>query len=85
MLPRQMISTNTLTPWTLLESYGTERIEELLDDITEPHPDIIWNTIEQVLLAETRQESFDKTFYYWVNTNLTTEDIETLYNNLEDE
>ena len=79
-----MSSTNTRTPWNLFEYYSTERVEKLLNDITEPHPDIIWNTFEQVLLAETRQDSFDETFYYWLNTTLTTEDLETLYIYLED-
>ena len=80
-----MSSTNTLTPSNLAEYYSTERVEKLLNDITEPHPDIIWNSFEQVLLAETRQDSFHETFYYWVNTTLTTKDLETLYTYLEDE
>ena len=58
-----MSSTNTLTPSKLLEYHSIERVEKLLNDITEPHPDIIWNSFEQFLLAETRQESFDETFY----------------------
>ena len=37
------------------------------------------------MLAETRQEPFTETFYYWVNTTLNTEDLETLYSYLEDE
>ena len=79
-----MSSTNTLTPSNLWEQHSIERSEKLLDEITEPHPDIIWNTFEQVLLAEIRQESFTETFYYWVNTTLTTDDLETLYTYLED-
>ena len=81
-----MSSTNTLTPSNLLEYYSTERLEKLLDDLIEPHPDIIWNTLEQVLLAETRQtEPFTETLYHWVNTTLNTEDLETLYSYLENE
>ena len=52
-----MSSTNTLTPSNLLGYHSTERLEKLLDDLIEPHPDIIWNIFEQVLLAETRQET----------------------------
>ena len=74
-----MSSTNTLTPSNLLEYYFTERLEKLLDDLIEPHPDIIWNTFEQVLLAETRPEPFTETFYHWVNTTLDTEDLQILY------
>ena len=80
-----MSSTNTLTPLNLLEYYYIERVETLLNDITEPHLDIIWNSFELVLLAETRQESFDEIFYYWVNTTITIEDLEILYTYLEDE
>ena len=80
-----MSSTNTLTPSNLPEYHYTERLEKLLDDRIEPHPDIIWNTFEQVLLAETRQEPFSETFYHWVNTTLNTEDLETLYSYLENE
>ena len=80
-----MSSTNTLTPSNLLEYHSTERLEKVLDRLIEPHPDLIWNTFEQVLLAETRQEPFTETFYYWVNTTLNTEDLETLYSDLEDE
>ena len=80
-----MSSTNTLTPSNLFEYHYTERFEKLLDDLIEPHPDIIWNTFEQVLLAETRQEPFTETFYHWVNTTLNTEDLEILYSYLENE
>ena len=80
-----MSSTNTLTHSNLLEYHSTERLEKLLDDLIEPHPDIIWNTFEQVLLAETRQEPFTETFIHWVNTTLNTEDLETLYSYLENE
>ena len=80
-----MSSTNTLTPSNLLEYHSTERLEKLLDDLIEPHPDIIWNTFEQILLAETRQEPFTETLYHWVNTTLNIEDLETLYIYLEDE
>ena len=80
-----MSSTNTLTPSNLLAYHFTERLEKILNDITEPDPNIIWNSFEQVLLAETRKESFDETFYYWVNTTLTTEDLETIYTYWEDE
>ena len=74
-----MSSTNTLTPSNLLEYPSTERLKKLLDYLMEPHPDIIWNTFEQVLLAEIRQtEPFTETFYHWVNTALHTEDLETL-------
>ena len=62
-----------------------KRLEKLLDGLIEPHPDIIWNTFEQVLLAETRQEPFTETFYHWVNTTLDTEDLQILYSYLEDE
>ena len=80
-----MSSTYTLTPSNLLEYYSTERLEKLLNNLIEPHPDIIWNTFEQVLLAETRQEPFTETFYHWVNTTLNTEDLDTLYSYLENE
>ena len=80
-----MSSTNTLTPSYLLEYYSTERLEKLLDGLIEPHPDIIWNTFEQVLLAETRQEPFTETFYHWVNTTLNTEDQDVLYSYWQDE
>ena len=80
-----MSSTNTLTPSNLLKYHFTERLEKLLNDLIEPHPDIIWNTFEQVLLAETRQEPFTETFYHWVNTTLDTEDLQILYSYLEDE
>ena len=80
-----MSSSNTLTPSNLLEYHVTERLEKLLDNVIEPHRDIIWNTFEQVLLAETRQEPFTETFYHWVNTTLNTEDLETLNRCLEDE
>ena len=79
-----MSSTNTLTPSNLLEYHATERLEKLLDDLIEPHTDIIWNTFKQVFLAETRQEPFTETFYHWVNSTLNTEDLETLYTYLED-
>ena len=80
-----MSSTSTPTPSNLLEYHSTEKLAKLLDDLIEPHPDIILNTLEQVLLAETRQEPFTKTFYDWVNTTLNTEDLETLYSYLENE
>ena len=80
-----MSSTNMLTLSNLLKYHSTERLEKLLDDLIKPHPDIIWNIFEQVLLAETRQEPFTETFYHWVNTTLNTEDLETLYSYLEDE
>ena len=80
-----MSSTNTLTPSNLLEYHSTERLQQLLDNLIEPHPDIILNTFEQVLLAETRQEPFTETFYHWVNTTLNTQNLESLYSYLEDE
>ena len=82
-----MSSTNSDTPSNLLEKHIIAEIEELLDKITEPHPDLTLPSIEQVWLSETRYESFTETFYYWVNTEttLTTEDLETLYTYLEDE
>ena len=80
-----MSSTNTVTPSNLLEYHSTERLEKLLDDLIEPHPDTMWNTFEQVLFRETRQEPLTETFYHWVNTTLNTEDIETLYSFLENE
>ena len=80
-----MSSTNTLTPSNLLEYHSTEELDKGLDYLIEPHPAIIWNTFEQVLLAETRQEPFTGTFYHWVNTTLNTEDLETLYSYLENE
>ena len=79
-----MSSINMLTPWTLLEQDSIERSEKLLYNITKPPPEIIWNPFKQVLLAETRQEHFTETFYYQVNTTLTTNDLETLYSYLED-
>ena len=84
-LPRQMSSNNTLSPSNLLEYHSTERLQKLLHDLIEPHPDIIWNTFEQVLLAETRQEPITETFHHWVNTTLNTEHLEALYSYLEDE
>ena len=80
-----MSSINTLTPSNLLKYHFTERLEKQLDDLIEPHPDIIWNTFQQVLLSETRQGPFTETFYHWVNTTLNTEDLETLYSYLENE
>ena len=80
-----MSSNNTLTPSNLLEYHSTEELDKGLDDLIEPDPDIIWNTFEQVLLAETRQEPFTKTFYHWVNITLNTEVLETLYSYLENE
>ena len=80
-----MSSTNTITASKLAEYHSTERLEKLLDNLIEPHPDIIWNTFELVLLAETRQEPFTETFYHWVNTTLNTEDLETQYSYLENE
>ena len=80
-----MSSTNTLIPSNLLEYHSTERIEKLINDLIEPHPDIIWNTFEEVLLAETRQEPFTESFCHWVNTTLNTEDLEILYSYLENE
>ena len=80
-----MSSTKTLTPSNLLEYHSIERLEKLLDDLIEPHPDIIGNTFEQVLLAEARYGPFTETFYPWVNTTLNTEDLETLYCYLENE
>ena len=76
-----MSSRNSETPSNLLEKQIIAEIEELLDKITEPHPDITLPSIEQVWLSETRYESFTETFYYWVNTETTlmTEDLETLY------
>ena len=56
---------------------------KLLDDLIEPLPYIIWNTFEEVFLAETSQEAFTETFYHWVNTTLNTEDLEILYSYLE--
>ena len=80
-----MSSTNTLTPSNLLEYHSTERLPKLLDDLIKPHPDIIWNTFEQVFLAKTRLEPFTETFYHWVNTTFNTEDVDTLYSYLENE
>ena len=72
-----MRSTNTISPSNLLKYRSTERLEKLLDDLIETHLDITWNTFEQVLLAETRQEPFTETFYHSVNTTLNSEDLET--------
>ena len=80
-----MSISNTLTASNLQEHHSTERLEKLLDNLIEPHPDIFWNTLEQVLLVETRQEPFIETFYHWVNTTLNIEDLEILYSYLEDE
>ena len=76
-----MSSTNSDTPSNLYEQYTIKKTEDLLDSITEPHPDLTLPSIEQVWLSETRYESFTETFYYWVNTETTlmTEDLETLY------
>ena len=82
-----MSSTNSDTPSNLLERHTLAEIEELLDKITEPHPDLTLPSIEQVWLSETRYESFTETFYYWVNSEITLKpkDLETLYTYLEDE
>ena len=82
-----MSSTNSDTPSNLLEKHTMAETEELLDKITEPHPDLTLPSIQQVWLSETRYESFTETFYYWANTEttLTTEDLETLYTYLQDE
>ena len=80
-----MSSTNTLTLVNLLEYHSTERLEKPLDDLIKPHPDIIGNTFEQVLLAEARYGPFTETFYHWDNTTLNTEDLETLYSYLENQ
>ena len=82
-----MSSTNSNTPSNILEKHIIAEIEERLDKITEPHPDLTLPSIEQVWLSETRYEPFTETFYYWVNTEttLTTEDLEILYTYLEDE
>ena len=80
-----MSSTKTLTPSNLFEYYSIERIEKILNDITEPHPDIICNSFEPIFLPETRQEPLDETLYYWGNTTLTTGDLETQYTYVEDE
>ena len=82
-----MSSTNSDTPSNLLEKHIIAETEELLDKITEPHPDLTLPSIEQVWLSETRYKSFTETFYHWVNSEitLTPEDLETLYTNLQDE
>ena len=80
-----MSSTNTLTPSNLLEYHSPKDSKKLLDALIEPHPDIIWNPFEQVLLAEKRQEPFTETFYHRVNTTLNTGDLEILYCYLENE
>ena len=80
-----MSCTKMLAPSNLFEYYSIESVEKLLNDITEPHPDIICNSFKPIFLAETRQEPLDQTFYYWVNTTLTTGDLETLYTYVEDE
>src|ERR1700761_139098 len=82
-----MSSTNSDTPSHLFERYTIKKTEDLLDSITEPHPDLTLPSIEQVWLSETRYGHFIETFYYWVNTEttLTTEDLETLYTYLKDE
>ena len=80
-----MSSTKTLTPSNLSEYYSIESVEKLLNDITEPHPDIICNSFEPIFWTETRQEPLDETFYYWVHTTLTIGDLETLYTDVEDE
>ena len=82
-----MSSTNSDTPSNLLERHIIAETEELLDKLTEPHPDLTLPSMEQVLLSETRYESFTETFYYWVNSEitLTPEDLENLCTYLEDE
>ena len=80
-----MSSTNTLTHSNLLEQHSTERLAKILDNLIEAHSDIIWNTFEQVLLAETRPEPFTETFYHWVNTTLNADDLEILYSYMENE
>ena len=81
-----MSSTNSDTPSNLLENYIIAEMEDLLDKITEPHPDLTLPSIEKVWLSGTRYESSTETSYYWVNTEttLTTEELETLYTYLED-
>ena len=82
-----MSSTNSDTSSNLLVNHVIAETEELLDKITEPHPDLTLPSIAQVWLAETRYESFTETFYYWVTSEiaLTKEDLEALYTYLEDE
>lgn len=45
-LPRHMSSKDIVTPSILLEAYSTIRLEALLNSITEPYSDIIWNAFE---------------------------------------
>ena len=59
-----MSSTNTDIPSNLLEKHIIAEIEELLNKITEPYPDLTLPSIEQVWSSETRYESFTETFYY---------------------
>ena len=53
-LPRQMSSTNTLTPSNLLKYHSSERLGKLHEDLIEPHPDIIWNTFETSLVIRNK-------------------------------
>ena len=82
-----MSSTNSNTPSNLIERYTIKKTEDLLDNITKPHPDLILPSIAQVWYSESRYEPFTETFYHRVNTEttLTIEDLETLYTYLEDE
>ena len=82
-----MSSTDSDTPSNLFERYSIKKTEDLLDNITEPHPDLTLPSIEQVWLSETKHESYTESFYYWVNssTTLMIEDLEILYTYLEDE
>ena len=66
-----MSSTNSDTRSNLLKSHLMAETKELLDKITEPHPDLTIPSIERVWLSETRYESFTETLYYWVNSEIT--------------
>ena len=82
-----MSSINSDTPSNFLKKYTIKKTEDLLTNITEPHPDLTLPSIEQVWISETRFESFTETFYHRVPSDitLTSEDLETLYPYLEDQ
>ena len=73
-----MSSTDSDTPSNLIEKYTIKKTEDFLDNISEPHPDLVLPSIEQVWSSETRYKSFTETFYYWVNseTTLISEDLD---------
>ena len=80
-----MSSTNSDTLSNFFQKYTIEKTEDLLANLTEPHPNLILPSIEQIRLSETKYESYTETFYYWVNSTLTIENLGILYTYLEDQ